>query len=215
MAAYEDEPKFRAWKRSLDDAGCDVRSVTPLHLVNRRNGELLFGLFRADAVDPEGHALPPIAVVRGNAVVVVPLVRNSATGEQRLLCIRQRRIGNGRLNLEFPAGMLDRDVDRPASVACRELREETGLAVPESDLHLLWDRPLYSSTGLLDEAVYFYGCRIDLPDGRYRALEGGRSEQAEEDERIVTTLKTVAEVEAEAEATMVVFAARLAQSLFS
>jgi 8-oxo-dGTP pyrophosphatase MutT (NUDIX family) len=139
-------------------------------------------------------------------------VHNRDTGEERYLAIHQRRIGNGRLNLEFPAGMLDRDVDSPAAVACKELREETGMAVDVGDMKLLWDKPLHSSTGLLDEAIYFYGCRIELPDARYRALEGGRSSDAEEDERIVTTLRTATEMERDAEATMVVLAVRLAEA---
>jgi DNA-binding NtrC family response regulator len=44
-------------------------------------------------------------VVRGNACVIVPLLANSDTGEEKYLMIYQRRSGNGRLSLEFPAGM--------------------------------------------------------------------------------------------------------------
>ncbi len=111
------------------DAGCSINKLVPLSLLYKKNGELLFALCEADVTDPQGNKLPRYIFIRGHAVIVVPLVKNRDTGEERFLMIRQRRIGNGGNNLEFPAGMLDREVNAARAVAVRELSEETGLDV--------------------------------------------------------------------------------------
>jgi 8-oxo-dGTP pyrophosphatase MutT (NUDIX family) len=134
--------------------------------------------------DPRGRPLPAYALIRGHAVVVVTEVANRETGERRFLMLRQRRIGNGAEGLEFPAGMLDEEVGDPAGVALRELEEETGLVAGRENLFPLCDRPLFSSIGLDDEAIHYFGCSLELPGDRYRALEGGETGKAEEHEYI-------------------------------
>jgi ADP-sugar diphosphatase len=206
---WRDEPKVQAWLESLERAGCTVHSIEPDKLYHKRNGELLFGVFRTDVHDSEGNRIPPIAVVRGNAVIVVPLIRNQSSGEERYLMVLQRRIGNGRLNLEFPAGMLDRDTHDPEGVAVRELHEETGLSVDRSDLFPLHHAALNTSVGLLDEAVYFYGCRLHVDDERFRAFDGARSDELSEHEHITTILKTARQIEQEAASTQTILGLRL------
>jgi 8-oxo-dGTP pyrophosphatase MutT (NUDIX family) len=153
----------------------------------------LFALLEARGTDPEGKPLLPYVLLRGHASVVIPVCRNRATGERRFLMVRQRRIGNGAMSLEFPAGMVDGDPPDPVATAARELEEETGLCVEPSALTPLWDRGLCSAPGLSDEAVHFYAVEIDLDDTAFRALEGGAAGHAHEGEHITTTLLTYAE----------------------
>ncbi len=195
MLQWRREPKVQQWLASLRAAGCRVKSLRAERIVRRHNGELLFAFLRGDITAPDGHPLPPIALVRGHAVVIVPLVRNTVTGEERFLTVVQRRIGNGLDNVEFPAGMLDREVDDPVGVAVRELREETGLEVAAGHLHPLYNRPLYTSVGLLDEAILFYGAVVDLTPERFAHLEGAEGGAADEHERITVRLHTAAELE--------------------
>jgi ADP-sugar diphosphatase len=201
---YGREPKFLDWKSSLEKAGCSIRSITPRYLFNKRNGELLFGVFEVDATGGDNHPLLPIVVVRGNACVIVPLLRNRTTGEEKFMMIRQRRTGNGRINLEFPAGMLDRNVDHPVAVAVTELHEETGLLIDSGDMFPLFDRPLYTSVGLQDEAILYYGCVVDVAADVFSAFEGKTAGAPDENEHIVVTLKTREEAVAEAESGQVI-----------
>ena len=184
------EPKFRKWRQTLERAGCAIARVTPLHLLQKKNGDLLFGLFDAEVSAPDGKKLLPIVLVRGDACIIVPLIRNRETGEERFVMIRQRRIGSGADSVEFPAGMVDRNIDDPEAVAAAELFEETGLSIDPRRLLPLFPRALYTSPGLQDEAVYYFGCTIEVTDAEYRSLEGRARGQKSEGENITVTLKT-------------------------
>ncbi len=177
-------PKYRAWKKDLAANGCRLKSVEVLADLPKGDGSLLFALLKTRVDDPQGRPLPKYALLRGHAVVIVTEVVNGDTGERRFLMLRQRRIGHGGDTLEFPAGMLDEDVDDPLGVAVKELAEETGLEVAPGLLFPLCDKPLYTSPGLDDEAIHFFGCTLELPGDRYHALEGGETGKAEEGEFI-------------------------------
>lgn len=192
-------PKYRAWKRTLRDNGCSLRNVELLSELNKPDGSLLFALLRTRVEDPRGRPLPAYALIRGHAVLIVTMVANMESGERKFLMLRQRRIGHGGETLEFPAGMLDEDVTDPLGVAVRELKEETGLDVAPERIFPLSDRPLYSSPGLDDEAIHYFGCVLELPSQLFHALEGGETGKAEENEFIRMALveyqKALAEVD--------------------
>jgi ADP-sugar diphosphatase len=177
-------PKYRAWKRAVEANGCVIRQVELLADLPKRDGSLLFALIKARVEDPAGRPLPAYALLRGHAVVIVTEVANLGTGERKFLMLRQRRIGNGAETLEFPAGMVDENVDDPAAVALKELHEETGLEIRRDQLIRLCERPLYTSSGLNDEAIHFYGCSLELPPERYAELDGGQRGEEEEGEFI-------------------------------
>lgn len=177
-------PKYRLWKRTVEGNGCVIREVGLLADLPKPDGSLLFALLKARIEDPAGRALPSYVLLRGHAVVVVTEVCNRDTGEKKFLMLRQRRVGSGAETLEFPAGMVDENVDDPASVAIRELHEETGLEVRREQLIRLCERPLYTSSGLDDEAIHYFGCALELPDAEYRALQGGSRGKEDENEYI-------------------------------
>jgi 8-oxo-dGTP pyrophosphatase MutT (NUDIX family) len=194
--SWQNDPKIRAWKESVAAAGCTIQAIKPLATIYRKNGELLFAFLDSSIITPEGRNLLPYCFIRGHATIVVPLLRNRDTGEERFLMVEQRRIGHGRYSLEFPAGMLDQEIENPRGVALRELHEETGLAIDSTELFELIGRPLTSSVGASDEAIYYYGCVIDLPGEAFNAFEGRLMSHASENEHIRVTLKTEAEAEA-------------------
>ena len=188
MNTFESAPKVLAWKKELLDHGCQVASIVPISTYQKSNGELLFGMFKVYAKTPEETTLLPYAFIRGHASVIVPLVENSDTHQQKYLMVRQRRTGNGSLSLEFPAGMLDSDIDAPLATAVKELSEETSLSVDKNDLFPLWDKPLYSSPGTSDEAIYYYGCYIKVPDTQWQSFEGKKTGAEHENEHIFVSL---------------------------
>ncbi len=197
--SLKNEPKIRAWIKLVNEAGCTIQKIEPVSLLRKKNGELLFALLDTAISSPEGCKLPNIVFIRGDACLIVTLIRNRDTGEERFLMVRQRRVGNGSLSLEFPAGMLDADVDDPLGVAARELAEETGITVTASDLFPLCDKKLFSSVGACDEGIYYYGCIKELDDTAWCSLSGRTAGNPAEDERIYVAL--VSRQEAENEST--------------
>ncbi len=194
-SSFENEPKIISWKNSLQSQGCTLNSITPLHLCQRPNGELLFALLKADVLAPEGHKIPPVIFIRGHACIIIPLIKNKDTLQERFLMIHQRRIGSGALCLEFPAGMLDRDVDDPSGIALKELKEETGLNISKKMLFPLSDKLLYSSPGASDEGIYYFGCILLLDNNSFQSFEGKIRGNTKENEHIIVTLKTKEEAE--------------------
>jgi 8-oxo-dGTP pyrophosphatase MutT (NUDIX family) len=192
---FKEEPKVVRWMQRIKNAGCTLLSLTPLSLLHKKNGELLFALCQADVQDPDGKKLPKYIFIRGNACIVVPLVKNAETGAENFCMIRQRRIGNGENNLEFPAGMLDRNIDKIKEVAAKELLEETGLSVSQDDLFELSNKLLYSSAGASDEGISFWGCIISLSNAEFTALEGRCTGSKAENEHITVTLCTKEEAD--------------------
>jgi 8-oxo-dGTP pyrophosphatase MutT (NUDIX family) len=195
------EPKVLSWKKLVAEAGCSINSIATLNLLRKKNGEMLFALLDCDIKSPEGTRLPNIVFIRGDACLIVTQVRNRGTGEERFLMIRQRRIGNGSLSLEFPAGMLDREVNNPAGVAAREVTEETGLTIGPADLFPLCDKKLFSSAGASDEAIFYFGCIKEIDDALWQSLTGRTCGNPEENEHISVVL--ISRKDAEKEATAV------------
>ncbi|MBN1757035.1 MAG: NUDIX hydrolase [Chitinispirillaceae bacterium] len=187
--------KISSWKETVESAGCRVNDITTLQKINKRSGAPLFSLLDVSVTSPDGKPLPNIVFIRGHAVVVVPLLINNTTGEERFLMVRQHRVGNGTLTLEFPAGMLDHESDMPIAVARKELFEETGLNIEENQLTPLWPTPLYSSAGASDEAIYYFGCKIRVEENEFNAFENRYRENSGEHEFITAVLLTRREAE--------------------
>ncbi len=194
---FLNEPKISAWRKRLTNSGCTIHEIKPMAIYFRPDGELLFALLRAEVIDPDGRKIPPVIFIRGNACIIVPLIINSTTGKEKFIMVEQRRIATGAVTLEFPAGMLDRNINKPAQTALKELYEETGLTIQPDALVPLTDEPLYSSPGASDEGIYYYGCILTLDTDAFNSFEGRITGEASEHEYIRVTLKTRQEAEKE------------------
>ncbi len=195
--SFENEPKFQVWKNRLLQSGCTINNLTPLNLIYKKNNDLLFALLDTNIASPEGYSLPNIALIRGDVCVIVPLLIDEQSREERLLMVKQRRIGHGSLALEFPAGMLDRNINEPRKVAQNELFEETGLHVSENELFTLTDQILFSSPGIHDEGVYYFGCKITLSHEEFNSFHEKSINNTSDNEHIIVTLKTRGECKME------------------
>jgi ADP-sugar diphosphatase len=163
-----DAHKYKLWKGNLEKNGLVVHRVDELYTRHNGHGEVLFSLLYTDATTPEGNKIPPICFLKGEVVSVLICFIDSETREKYLLLVQQRRICDGSLTYEHPAGMLDSESDA-AAVAAREVFEETGIAVDQSQLVRVNENPFYPSTGTSDEAMYMFYCEIALSAGEIAA----------------------------------------------
>ncbi len=188
MESLEEAPKYKTWIDALNRHGCVIHSIENLNVIHKSNGEVLFAFVHTKIEDEAHHPLVPVAVLRGPAVIIVPIIEVKETHEKMLLIVKQRRIADGAIHVEFPAGMLDHDIDDPKKIAVKEVFEETGLRIQESDLMALHDKALFSSPGLLDEKVYFYAFQKILSFEQIKKIDGKSTGNSLEKEKISTTL---------------------------
>ena len=193
MEKFEDSFKFKSWRNVLLKNQIKINSIKELHTVNKGNGEMLFTLVHIDAVDPDNHKLLPVVLIRGHFVSVVTCLIEKETGNKYFLLVKQRRVANGEIFYEHPAGMCDSEPD-PWKVAVKEVGEETGLQITRDNLRLLHPDPLYSSAGLLDEAGYFFACDIPLSRKEIDTFRDKPAGAIDENEVIITHVCTLSEV---------------------
>lgn len=154
MENLQDAHKYRLWKNKLTANGLKIDAIEEVHTRRNRKGEVLFSLLHLHAKTPEGHKIPPICFLKGEVVMVLICFIDKETGEKFLLTVEQRRIADGGILLEHPAGMVDGERS-PRDIARMEIQEETGMEVEDSQLLQLGDS-VYPSTGTSDECMYFF-----------------------------------------------------------
>jgi ADP-sugar diphosphatase len=192
LESIEQSLKYRMWLQSLADQGITIHDVQELHTIRKSNGEVIFTLLHVDASAPDGNALLPTVLLRGHFVSVMTILIDRETHDEWLLLVKQRRVGNGAVFYEHPAGMCDSESD-PFHVAVKEVHEETGLSITRDQLYLLNDELLFSSPGLMDEAGYFFYCRIELDRDEIDTYRNRQTGDASEHERIHTHICLLSE----------------------
>lgn len=90
---------------------------------------------------------------------VVYILAHDVSSDTYLL-EREYRAGADAVCYGLPAGFIDNN-EEPSRAAVREVREETGLVVNESDLEPLFNKGLMSSQGFTDEVAWCW--RVDVP----------------------------------------------------
>lgn len=187
-----DSHKYNLWKNRLIKSGLDIHRIDELYTRYNGHGEVLFSLLYTDATTPEGYKIPPICFLKGEVVSVLVCFVEAETREKFLLLVQQRRICDGSLTFEHPAGMLDSESDA-AAVAAREVFEETGILIEKSKLVQLNKEPDYPSTGTSDEAMYFFYCELELTADQIRGYHKQTQGVLSEHEYISTFVVPFAE----------------------
>ena len=186
MEKLEEAHKFKLWKSHLLRNGMKISNIEEVYSRRNHNGEVLFSLLMLDAETPEGHKIPPVCFLKGEVVTVLVCLIDQHTREKYLVLVRQRRIAEGGLTHEHPAGMVD-NTQTPTEVAVREVFEETGISIGENQLRpVLQQKRLFPSTGTSDECMYLFFTELQLSKAEIMAL--GDRKTGIDDENITTVI---------------------------
>lgn len=190
----ETVPKYQAWHRTLSTNQIGINQVKPLYIHRaEKDGSVLYALLKLDADTPEGTKLNPICFLKGDAVSMLVVLIAEETNEKYVLLVKQRRICDGSITHEHPAGMIDEDDPSPVDVAARELGEEAQLAVDPSELKPLFHKPLFSETSTSDEALHFFYLERRMPLAEIKAMDDKSTGEETENEHTKLQIVTIPE----------------------
>jgi ADP-sugar diphosphatase len=133
--------------------------------------------------------LPGAAFLRGDAVAILPILIDEADYTKRyVLTTVQPRVPTGEATCEeIPAGMMD-DSQSFVGTAAKELKEETGIEIKESELQELGSVSL--SPGGCDEVIELFYVEKRMSADAIAALQGKCTGVIQEGESIKLRIRT-------------------------
>jgi len=182
------EPKILNYLSALKK-NVKIDKVEVLSAQYKSSGEILFATLEVKSPD-----VLPYVFVKGDGVSVVPVVEVRGEAKKYFLCVEQRRISDGKIHCEFPAGMMDGEND-PLLVVIRELEEETGLKIDKKSVEAMnGGKALFTSPGACDEKIYFFKTHVFMEDDEFLKLQNKFIDNG--DEKITVKLYSQEELEA-------------------
>lgn len=182
-------PVFQTWARDFD-AAITVHAID-IHDVKMFGKHVGFAVVEADATRPDGTIIPGYGFLRGNAVGIL-LILESGLGPARksgFVMVSQARLPAGKVLTETPAGIIEGD--SVGGAAMKEIEEEIGIKVRESDLKELG--VMYPSPGGCNEQIHLFSCRKWVSSHVFERLHGAQTGVAEENESITVQVLSLDE----------------------
>lgn len=152
--------KYRRWRKRVESHGNQIMQLDVLSVVSRSPNTWYVALIDCLLLTPEGNRITRCITIRGESVVVIPLLRCIDDDELYTVMVEQRCICDGAMHIGFPAGNSN-DGEDFRIMACQELMEETGIEVSPNDLVELANGISLNSS-LSDDFIHFYGFRKDV-----------------------------------------------------
>ena len=172
MSDFLSDMRYKAWLNRVEKAGTLIERVDLLATV-RRGRKAFAGLVDAELVNKLGQRVRRCMMIRGDSVVVVPVIRPIDGNPPYTLMVEQYRPVDGCQTLEFVGGMLEAGQTAEAC-AVNEVREELGLAIESNQLQLLHPEPIRVCTAMLDDRAYGFMATLAV-SGDFREKIDGTS----------------------------------------
>lgn len=183
-------PNFTYWFNKIDE-GLSVRSIDIQNVDFFGNGKIGFIKFKSlvyKASNPEGRHIPGIVFMRGPSVAILMVLNCNGKKYTILTCQPRVPIASSSF-AEIPAGVFDGEVF--AGVAAKEIKEEVGIVIDESNLvdmtkAVYGDRypGMYPSVGGCDEYIKLFLYEKDVTEDELAAFQGKATGLMEEGEYI-------------------------------
>jgi hypothetical protein len=115
------------------------------------------GPARAPRSNGDLGVIPHLVFLRGASVAVLVVLKVGATSY--VVTVNQWKLPSGGRRDELVAGMLDDKTHNVIGVAAQELKEETGIVLPQDRLVQLGN-PIWPSPGGCDERITLFACEV-------------------------------------------------------
>jgi 8-oxo-dGTP pyrophosphatase MutT (NUDIX family) len=153
---------FINWHDLFLKSGCRINQIKIHGAVYTTSTKIHSIFLEVNFTTPESHLLTRSILLKGKAVVIIPLVYSKDQLIPRFLMVKQRRICNGRFSLEFPSGKLEEGCTSIHS-AQLEISEECGIQIPLDNLKVL-AKSIIVCESSFDESVDWFYCKLDSTD---------------------------------------------------
>ena len=104
-------------------------------------------------------------------MIVVPVIHPNDGSPPYTLMVDQHRPVDGCHMLEFVGGMLESG-ESAETCAVNEVKEELGLTIEPSQLHLLHPEPIRVCTAMLDERSYIFMFSLEVTGNFRQEIDG-------------------------------------------
>ena len=189
-----DNAHFQNWKRRLESNGVKIENLEVRSVISRDNASMYAAFLDCKIETPEKTSMPRCILIRGNSVVVIPVLTCLDDNEKYTMLVQQRRIVDGAFCLEFPGGMLDEGVLDGAGMAAQEVAEELDMEIRAEELRALNSRPLYACESILDETVSFFYFEKQVSKAFLDSVDGKSTGCHEDHEYINVKVKRLSEL---------------------
>ena len=169
---------FNGWySKTMEKFGPAFTSVSILEIYPFVNETKPIGFVMVDATitttDKNGKIVPVpgAALLRGGAVAILTIAVSEKDPNKKFVIntVQARVGGSDPVYEEIPAGMID-GASNFGGVAAKELMEETGITIKETELESLG--VMYPSIGGCDEFIALFRIVKKLPEEEIERLEG-------------------------------------------
>lgn len=164
--------KFKRWKARIEANGNRLEDIQVLSVISRSGCDLYGAFLDCQLTTPEHQRMRRCVLIRGDCVVIVPVLTCRDDGVIYTLLVEQRRIIDGDFSQEFPAGMLDLQMDDPRIMASKELREELHMDVAPQEIKPLADQPIKVISSLIGDLLFYYYFEKEVTRAFLKAMDG-------------------------------------------
>ena len=186
--------RFKQWKQRVEASGNIIKNVEVLSVISRDQKTLFIALLDCLLLTPEGLETPRYVIIRGESVVIIPVLTCEEDKEIYTMMVEQRRIADGDYNIEFAAGSANQVEGGLRAAACQEVKEELSISVSSEELVPLNNDSIKITPSLSDDMVYFFYFEREVSSAFLKEMDGLRTGCYEEKEDIRVKVYKMSEV---------------------
>jgi len=185
--------KFQRWKQRVEANGNIIKNIEIMGVISRKKNDLYGVFLDCILLTPEGVEIPRCIIIRGDSVVIIPVLKCTEDKELYTLLVEQRCITDGGYVKEFPAGNVNMMEDTKA-MACQEILEEIEISVSPEELIPLTTKPIIINPSLTDDMVHFFYFEREITFSFLKNMNGRSTGCHEEHEYLYVRAHKMSEI---------------------